>query len=431
MPLSPRASLAAFYYKNQAKFGKGETREFWLTGLKIRVDKRPPFDYARCKPYNNPPMTAVYFLLGSILIISGFIAWKLWKKEEADPLSETLDKLRKDIQDSRLKDREHLQERIDHVSKILTDNVQNSAKNMQGQFAQYSKTLKEVTGQLTKLEETNKQVINFSAQLEDLQSILKQPKGKGILSEYWLESLLGHVLQPEQYKMQYSFKNGEIVDAVIFFQEKIIPIDAKFSSEKYNDIAKEKDETKREKMEKEFKNDLKLRIDETSKYIRPSESTTDFAFMFLPAEGIFYDLLVSKVGTVEVNRENLMEYAVNKRVIIASPATFFAYLQTVLQGLKAFKMEESIKDVMKNVEQLGKHINSYDTFMQKMGTNLGTTVNMYNQAYHEFKKIDKDVIKLTDGKAGGKVDPFVLDKPSAHVEEAFEKAAEKQLSEAS
>jgi len=375
-------------------------------------------------------MTAVYILLGSILVISGFIAWKLWQKEESDPLSETLDQLRKDIQDSRLKDREHLQERIDHVSKLMTQNINSSSKTMQEQFRQSSDIIKQVTAKLTKLDDTNKQVLNFSEQLKDLESILKQPKGKGILSEYWLETMLGHVLQPDQYKMQYSFKNGEIVDAVVFFQEKIIPIDAKFSSEKYNDIAKEKDAAKREKMEKDFKNDLKLRIDETAKYIRPQESTTDFAFMFLPAEGIFYDLLVSKVGTIEVNRENLMEYAVSKRVVIASPATFFAYLQTVLQGLKAFKMEESIKDVMKNVEQLGKHMNSYDTFMQKMGTNLGTTVNMYNQAYHEFKKIDKDVIKLTDGKAGGKIDPVALDKPSAHVEEAFEKAAEKQVSEA-
>jgi len=375
-------------------------------------------------------MTAVYILLGSILVISGFIAWKLWQKEESDPLSETLDQLRKDIQDSRLKDREHLQERIDHVSNLMTKNINSSSKTMQEQFRQSSDIIKQVTEKLTKLDDTNKQVLNFSEQLKDLESILKQPKGKGILSEYWLESLLGHVLQPGQYQMQYSFNNGEIVDAVIFFQEKIIPIDAKFSSEKYNDIAKEKDEVRRGKMEKEFKSDLKLRIDETAKYIRPSESTTDFAFMFLPAEGIFYDLLVSKVGTMEVNRENLMEYAVSKRVIIASPATFFAYLQTVLQGLKAFKMEESIKDVMKNVEQLGKHLNSYDTYMQKMGTNLGTTVNMYNQAYHEFKKIDKDVIKLTDGKAGGKVDPMALEKPSAHIDEAFEKAAEKQLSEA-
>ena len=374
-------------------------------------------------------MTAVYILLGSILVISGFIAFRLWKKEESDPLSETLDQLRKDIQDSRLKDREHLQERIDHVSNLMTKNINSSSKTMQEQFRQSSDIIKQVTEKLTKLDDTNKQVLNFSEQLKDLESILKQPKGKGILSEYWLETLLGHVLQPEQYKMQYSFKNGEIVDAVIFFQEKIVPIDAKFSSEKYNDITKEKNEVRREKLEKEFKNDLKLRIDETAKYIRPSESTTDFAFMFLPAEGIFYDLLVSKVGTMEVNRENLMEYAVSKRVIIASPATFFAYLQTVLQGLKAFKMEESIKDVMKNVEQLGKHLNSYDTFMQKMGTNLGTTVSMYNQAYHEFKKIDKDVIKLTDGKAGGKVDPMALDKPSAHIDEAFEKAAEKQVSE--
>ena len=371
-------------------------------------------------------------LLSIGLIGIGFIAWKLHTNvTDADPLTKELDELRKDIQNARLQDRDHLQKRIDHVSKLMTENMQESTKTMQTQFKQSADIVKRVTEKLTKLDETNKQVLNFSEQLRDLESILKQPKGKGILSEYWLESMLGHVLQPGQYKMQYPFENGEIVDAVVFFQEKIIPVDAKFSSEKYNEIAKEKDAKRAEKMEKEFKADLKQRIDETAKYIRPSEGTTDFAFMFLPAEGIFYDLLINKVGTVDVNRESLIEYAFGKRVVIVSPATFFAYLQTVLQGLKAFKMEESIKDVLKNVEQLHKHLGSYESFMQKVGSNLGTTVNMYNQAYQEFRKIDKDVLKLTDGDLGGSVEPMEIDKPSAHAVAVAEKASKKQLSTAS
>ena len=300
---------------------------------------------------------------------------------------------------------------------------------MQGQFKQSADIIKQVTEKLANLDQTNKQVLHFSEQLKDLESILKQPKGKGILSEYWLETMLGHVLQPEQYQMQYTFQNGEIVDAVVFFQEKVIPIDAKFSCDKYNEIAKEKDKKRAEQLEKEFKNDLKLRIDETAKYIRPSESTTDFAFMFLPAEGIFYDLLINKVGTVDVNRESLVEYAFAKRVVIVSPATFFAYLQTVLQGLKAFKMEESVRDILKKVELLGKHLNSYETYMQKMGNNLGTTVSMYNQAYGEFKKVDKDVFKLTEGSVGGSVDTMTLEKPSAHIEDTVKGVTKKQLSQ--
>ncbi len=373
-------------------------------------------------------MTFMYILLGSILAVSLYLTWKITRpQQEKDPLLQTLDRLRTDIQESRIKDREHLQGRIDHISKLMTQNLQDSSKTIQTQFKQSTAIIQQVTERLTKLDETNKQVLNFSEQLRDLESILKQPKGKGILSEYWLETMLGHVLQPGQYQMQYPFKGGEIVDAVVFFQEKIIPIDAKFSSEKYNSIVKEKDDKKREGLEKSFKQDLKLRIDETAKYIRPSEGTTDFAFMFLPAEGIFYDLLVNKVGTIDVNRETLIEYAFGKRVVIVSPATFFAYLQTVLQGLKAFKMEESVQDIMKKVEQLGKHLNSYETFMQKMGNNLGTTVSMYNQAYGEFRKVDKDVFKLTEGKIGGGVEPVMIERPTAHIEETFEKVTEKQI----
>ena len=205
----------------------------------------------------------------------------------------------------------------------------------------------------------------------------------------------------------------EIVDAAIFFNEKIIPIDAKFSLEKYNQLMLENDKKRRDEMEKEFKADLKNRIDETSKYIRPNEDTTDFAFMFVPAEGIYYNLLVYNVGTIEMNTIDLIEYAFKKHVIIVSPTSFFAYLETVLQGLKALKMEESVKEIIKKVGELGRHLNGYQTYMDKLGTNLGTTVSMYNQANKEFNKIDKDVYKISDG--GVKVlegEILQLDKPN-------------------
>ncbi|TSC58378.1 MAG: Uncharacterized protein Greene041619_602 [Candidatus Peregrinibacteria bacterium Greene0416_19] len=364
-------------------------------------------------------VTGVYILLAALLALSGYVAWKLTNKkdtdtEEADKvLREMLENMRKENQELRERDRAYIQERMDRITA-------ENAKTMTSQFRQTADIIQKVTEKLTTLDATNKQVLGGFERLQDLETILKQPKGKGILSEYWLETMLGHVLQPGQYQMQYKFKNGEIVDAVVFFQEKIIPVDAKFSSEKYTAIMSEKNDRRRAELEKAFKNDLKLRIDETGKYIRPEESTTDFAFMFLPAEGIFYDLLVAKVGAVEVNRESLMEYAFSKRVVIVSPATFFAYLQTVLQGLKAFRMEESVRDIQKNIEQLGKHLSSYESFMQKMGTHLGTTVSMYDNAYREFKKIDKDIYKLTEGKAGGAVSPLLIDKPVAHVDDASE-----------
>jgi DNA recombination protein RmuC len=227
-------------------------------------------------------------------------------------------------------------------------------------------------------------------------------------------TLLKNVFQPNQYKLQYQFKNGDIVDAAIFIQDKIIPIDSKFSLENYNKILEEKDQTRREALEKVFKADLKMRIDETSKYIRPQEKTMEFAFMFIPSEGIYYDLLINQIGAIKVNTRDLIEYAMKeKRVIIVSPTSFYAYLQTVMQGLRALEIEESAKEIRKQVENLQRHLLSYDAFMEKLGNNLGTAVNSYNQAYKEFGKIDKDVVKITETEKT--IEPLQIEKPEQNI----------------
>ena len=158
-------------------------------------------------------------------------------------------------------------------------------------------------------------------------------------------------------------------------------------------------------------NDLKARIDETAKYVRPKDGTLPFAFMYIPAEGIYYDLLVNEVGSVKVNTRNLIDYAYNeKKVIIVSPTTFAAYLQSVLYGFKAFKIEESAKEIGKNVEVLGRHLNAYQDYYKKLGVALSTTVNHYNAGNKELGKIDKDVMKITGESADIDVG-LLLDKP--------------------
>ena len=303
-----------------------------------------------------------------------------------------------------------LQNQINEVTKMLDLKLSDSNKMMQNQFGQSAKIIQDVTERLVKLDETNKQVVNFADQLKNLQDILKNPKQRGVLGEYYLETVLKNVLPPKSYQMQYAFKNNVIVDAVVFVKDKIIPIDSKFSLENYERILSTHDTLEKEKFEKLFKQDLKNRIDETSKYIKPSENTMDFAFMFIPSEAIYYDLLINKVGAVQVNTQDLIEYAFKeKHVIIVSPTSFLAYLQTVLQGLRAMQIEESAKEIRQRVEMLGKHILSYDDYLKKLGNNLGTTVNMYNSAYTEFKKIDKDVIKIAGGES--KIEPKLVDKP--------------------
>jgi DNA recombination protein RmuC len=275
---------------------------------------------------------------------------------------------------------------------------------------QFLREIKSVTEKVTRVEETGRQMVGFADQLQGLQDMLKNPKQRGVLGEYYLETLLKNVLPPGSFQMQYAFKDGEIVDAIVRIKDKIIPVDSKFSLENYNRVIGEKNEADRERYEKAFVNDLKLRIQETSKYIRPSEDTMDFAFMFIPHEAIYYDLLVNKIGAITEDTDNLIQRAANRyKVIIVSPTSFLAYLQTVLQGLKALQIEETAKDIVKRVEELGKHLKSYEEYHNKLGNNLQTVVNQYVSASKELKKVDKDVLRITGSVAG--LDPVLVEKP--------------------
>jgi len=307
-----------------------------------------------------------------------------------------------------------LQQQIGDLTKQLhgkiDETTRHSSKMLQDQFIETARLSKDVTEKLLKLEETNRRVVDFTGQLQNLEKVLTNAKTRGALGEASLEMILSNILPPQSYKMQYGFKNGEVVDAAIFIKDRILPVDAKFSLNNYQRILEEKDPEERAVYEKEFKNDLKKRIDETSKYIRPSEKTLEFAFMFIPAEGIYYDLLINEVGAVKVNTRSLIDYAFNeKKVIIVSPTTFAAYLQTVLQGLKALQIEESAKEIRTNVEKLQKHMAAYQEYHRKLGTQLSSTVNTYNVSSKEFIKIDKDILKIS-GKSG-KIEIDELDRP--------------------
>jgi len=287
---------------------------------------------------------------------------------------------------------------------------------LQEQMAELSrvvnKNLLDLTREQTKTNEATTRFTTIAEQLANLEKVLKHQKQRGNLGEASLELILSNILPPGSYKMQYEFANREKVDAVIVTKEGMIPVDAKFSLDNYNRVLQAIDDAQKDVLEKEFRNDLKKRIDETAKYVRPEEGTLPFAFMFIPAEAIYYDLLINEVGAVKVNTRNLIDYAYQeKKVVIVSPTTFAAYLQSVLYGFKAFKIEETAKDIIKRVDELRKHLSAYDDYHAKLGNALGTVVNHYNASSKEFKKIDKDVLRLT-GEATG-VEPVLLDRPTA------------------
>lgn len=292
----------------------------------------------------------------------------------------------------------------------LERNANNMQLSMQKQLSESVKLVNDVATRLTKLDETNRRVVDVADELKTLQNVLQNPKQRGVFGEYYLESVLGNILPTKNFQMQYRFKDGVIADAVVILDKgQMLPVDSKFSLENYNRMVSAK--TKEEKVEllKKVRTDLKGRIDETSKYIRPNESTMDFAFMFIPSESLYYDLLIGDVGTGSSARD-LIEYAFReKNVVIVSPTSFMAYLQTVLQGLRSMQIEEQAKDIQVQVGKLGRHISSFNVFMQKLGNSLGTTVNHFNNAHKELAKVDTDVMKIAGNNKS--VEPLLIDKP--------------------
>lgn len=302
------------------------------------------------------------------------------------------------------------------LQQTVNDRLERSAHHMNEamsrQFAASSRLISEVTRDLTELKASNRQVLSIADELKTLQNTLQNPKQRGVLGEYFLQNVLENVLPPDRFSMQYKFKSGDIVDAVIRLDRGLLlPVDSKFSLENYNRLIDEKNKNVQEELLRLIRSDLKNRIDETSKYIRQSEKTMDFAFMFIPSEAIYYDLLVNRVGSLKSNARDLIEYAYReKHVVIVSPTSFMAYLQTVIQGLRSLQIEEKAKDIQLRVAELGRHISAHETYMQKLGSSLGVTVAHFNTAHRELKKMDTDVVRITG--TPSHVDPKLLDRPS-------------------
>lgn len=375
--------------------------------------------------------STIISIIGFVAVI-GAIIW-MQNRKGTDPVASQnivneIARIREELLRASTEQRQEAQQKLDRINdqlykgladsqKTLQTQQELAQKNITEQFSSTAKIIAEVTEKLTTLDATNKQVLDFSSQLRSLQDILKNPKHRGILGEYYLETLLKNAMAPESYAMQYRLCKDEegkdlIPDAVVFVKDKIIPVDSKFSLENYNRISEEQDPVEKARLEKLFVNDLKNRIIETSKYIRPNNGTMDFAFMFIPHEAIYYDLLVNKIGGSQEDNENLIQRAAGKyHVIIVSPTSFLAYLQTVLQALHALKIEERAQDIIKHVADLGKHFRAYSEFHAKVGNNLTTVINQYNLSSNELKKVSKDMTKIANGTSEDIIEIVAIEKP--------------------
>lgn len=357
--------------------------------------------------------TIIVILLIAVISCLLFVATKLGKNnastEKADDIRNTY------LQNELMSLRQQVGELSNSLNQTINARMDKTQTSVQEQLKQSSEIVRDVSARLARLDETNKRVVDVATELKTLQNVLSNPKQRGVFGEFYLNSILENVFAPNQWQPQYKFADGQIVDAVIFLDKnRILPIDSKFSLENYNRFIECEDKAQKAKLLALVKSDLKGRIDETSKYIRPNENTMDFAFMFIPSESLYYDLLVGSVGQGGSSRD-LIEYAFrDKHVIITSPTSFMAYLETVLQGLRSLQIEEQARDIQKRVAQLGTHIAKYDEYLQKMGNSLSTTVNHYNNAYKEFAKVDKDITRISaDATPERKpIDTLSVDRPN-------------------
>ena len=326
-------------------------------------------------------------------------------------LTNQVQDIRKEINQNSEKSRLEIESKLRNINKEISEFQISSKTQMQKQFSDSNKIIKEVTSELEKIKGTNEQVLSFANQMKTLEKILGNQKQRGLLGEIQLENLLANVLPPELFQMQYSFNNGEAVDAIVKVGEYLIPVDAKFSLDNYNKMIESTDESEIQILEKKFKEDIKSRIDETSKYIKPQEKTLDYAFMFIPADGLYQDLLNSRVGSLKIRSRELVSYAYQKKVMIVSPMSLFPMLQITMKALNNLKFEKSIEAVIKNVSNLSTHLKTYQLYHEKMGNTLGTVVNHYNKSSDEFKKIDKDILKISEGDFSIDYEKQLIDKP--------------------
>jgi DNA recombination protein RmuC len=237
---------------------------------------------------------------------------------------------------------------------------------------------------LGRLEETNKQIYEVGKGIASLQELLRAPKFRGAMGEVLLENLLSQVLPVNYFQMQYKFKTSDTVDAVVKVGGKLVPVDAKFSLENFQKMLDVQDEQAKNAFRKKFSQDVKNRIDEISaKYILPTENTYDFGLMYIPAENIYYEVII---------KDDLFAYSVAKKVIPVSPNTFYAYLQVICLGLKGLQVEENAARILKNLSTLTNEMGKFQEDFDLVGTHLANAARKYEDSQ---KHLDKFLNRLS------------------------------------
>lgn len=277
-----------------------------------------------------------------------------------------------------LKISSHLSERLNQMNQQINQSLQEAHRIIGQNLGQATQVFGNVREELGRLEATNTQILEVSKNISSLQELLRAPKFRGQIGETFLENLLAQVLPKDYYQAQYRFQSGDIVDAIIKLGQHLVAIDAKFSLENFQRMLEASTEDEKNNYRRKFIQDVKNRIEEIAhKYILPEENTYDFALMYIPAENVYYETIL---------KEDLLSYAMAKKVIPVSPNTFYAYLEVICLGLKGMQVEENAKAILKNLSALSQEISRFSEDFDTLGSHLSNASRKYDESQKRLER---------------------------------------------
>ena len=281
-----------------------------------------------------------------------------------------------------------MQQQIGQLTQQVNQQLQNMSSQFQRTTGDIGQTLGNVQSHLGKVEVTTREVLDKARSIASLEDLLRAPKFRGGVGEFFLGDLLGQILPPACFTLQHRFKSGEKVDAAININDRLVPVDAKFPLENFKKYIQETDEKDKETKRRKFVADVKKHIDDiATKYILPEEGTYDFALMYIPAENVYYETILKDEELGE--ERGLYTHAVRKRVIPVSPNSFFAYLQVIVYGLKGMEIEKSAHLIYQTLTQLHGDLNRFQNDFQVLGTHLANAKTRFDEA-------EKRLVKFAD-----------------------------------
>ncbi len=324
-------------------------------------------------------------------------------------LQQGLDALREQVNANLQGSSQLLQQQLNDLQQQIQQRLHDSSQLMnQGQqhigerLDRATQVVGDLQGQLGKLAVANERWLEVGRDIRGLQEILKAPKLRGSLGEFLLADLLTQILPREHFQLQYGFNNHEKVDAVVRLGDGLVSVDAKFPLENFQRLLASQDEAQRRQYKKLFVSDVRKHIDSIAqKYIRPAEGTYDFALMYVPAENIYYEVIVKdEVGGTE---DSLTERAMGKRVIPVSPNTLYLYLHTIVLGLKGLRIEKQAQEILAGLSRLGRDTQQLQDIFRKTGIHLHHAHQSFEDAERRLRQLDDRMGQL-QGLALGEVD---------------------------